>query len=213
MEKRIETVANVSPSALPHSKLPTEYLKMVESAVQDHFSDSLARLKKVFPKIQIRASGRMYQDEIVLAVSFVQEGSLASPTLHASADFDPTAASPSAQDLLNSLVDAIGAGLENLFDSKRKAPFETLFEGSLSHAEDVPFEWTALDVGKRKTWIKLDMSNPDLDQMTENWLRENDPDFDKEIEKADTELMQKIQSAAAQAQPTPPAKKDKSKLH
>jgi hypothetical protein len=53
---------------------------------------------------------------------------------------------------------------------------------TLSELEEAPFEWTSVAVEKRKIFVKIDKANPSIDALTEKWLSENDPDFQKRME-------------------------------
>ena len=106
-------------------------------------------------------------------------------------DFDPKANLPTAQDLLNVCVDAIAGVFQGLLDPKNKERLEQLTSESLSALEDVPFEWTAVDIEKRKVFVRLDKSNPTLDAMADDWLAKNDPEFKKkeDSEHSETEKL------------------------
>lgn len=213
MEKRIETVKNVSPNALPYAKVPEEYLSLVQNVINDHFSDALRLMAAGRPGFRIVCAGRMYQDEIVLSVSFLTEGALGALTLHSSADFDPQASSPSAQELLSTLVDTLGQALGDLLDQSRPKRLQSLIEGSLSAMSDVPFHWSPMEVNKRKTWVKLDTSNPEIERMTDDWLSKNDPEFEREVREADAAQLEETARAIAQKTEGTPGKKGPSTLH
>lgn len=171
MEHRKEQKATVK-----SSPLPSDFLKLVSEIFSNNFEAGLKSLKKIKPApAHFEASGRIYPDEIVLSVTLVHEGQIASTTVYASADFDPKASSPTIQELLERAVDAAGSVFADLF-SEKPGRLEQLADESLAALEEVPFEWTALEVGKRTLYVKVDKSNPALDQMADEWLAKRDPE-------------------------------------
>lgn len=174
MENRIPTTQKSSP-------LPVDFLSMVRDVFTAHFDEGL----QAFGQLQgatahFEAHGAIYPAEILLTVSLVTEGQLAATTVGASVDFDPRASLPTAQDLLNLCVDAASGVFQNLLDAKNPQKLEQLASESLSALEEVPFEWTSVDVEKRKVFVRLDKSNPKLDTMADDWLATHDPELKKQ---------------------------------
>jgi hypothetical protein len=176
MESRRHT--QKSSSRLSQSAdLPLDYAKVVREVYSTNFADglkALSHLQGVKNGFEVR--GAIFTDEIVLAVSLVSEGQMAATTVYCSVDFDPKASAPTAQDLLNVCVDAIGSLFGMLLDTAKPDAIEKLAAGSLSAFENVPFEWTRVDFDQRRVWLLVDKANPNLDEMADRWLAENDPD-------------------------------------
>ncbi len=171
------------------STLPIDYAKMVNQVFSTNFDESLKMLtKKGGAKASFETHGRIYADEVILGISLLQEGQMAATTIYASSDFDPKASSPTIQDVLAALVDAAGSLYEQILDPKK---LDQLVEQSLSAMENVPFEWTAIQFDRHKIFLKIDKSNPQLDQMAEDWLEKNDParKSAKDEEQAETEKL------------------------
>ena len=190
--------------------LPSDYLALVTEVVTASFGDSLKALEKLRPKPAFRIHGAVFTDEIVMAISLVHEGVLPATTVYASTDFDPKASSPTAQDLLAACVDAIGAFYEQLLDVTKPEHLERVSNSSLAAMDDIPFEWTKVMMERTKIFIKVDKSNPDLDNLADQWLSKNDPDHSKleeENEKAAKELFMTGPGTG------PGTKKDDSGLH
>jgi hypothetical protein len=182
MERRKSTPTKSSP-------LPDDYLALVREVFSTNFDDGLKRLTAAHPgKVHFEATGGIYADEVMLCISLLQEGQLAATTIHASCDFDPKASSPTVQDLLAACVDGVGALFEQLFAPDKVAQ---LAETSLSALEGVPYEWTAVDLDRFRVFLKVDKSNPSLDQLTEKWLAEHDPEAGEaeEEEQRETEKL------------------------
>lgn len=180
---------NQTPGA--HAPLPVDYLKMVAEIFSENFSESLAELQKLQPGAAFEAHGAIYPDEVVLAVTLKFKDQIAANTVYASMDYDPRASVPSVQDLLGLGVDAIGTVLAHLLDPSRPGQLAQLVEQSLSALDEIPFEWSSLEVDKRRAYVKFDKSNPGLDQEAEDWLAKNDPEY-QERKEADTRETEKL---------------------
>lgn len=158
------------------SELPVDYVKMVHEVFSTHFDEPLKlyREMKADPSFSIR--GEIYSDEIVLAVSLQESSKISAITVYASCDFDPKASSPTIQDLLSACVDAIGNVFGLFFTAEKPDLIEKIAtDQPLSEFENIPVFWTAVDVNKKQVFVKLDKSNPKLDQLADEWLKKNDP--------------------------------------
>jgi hypothetical protein len=163
--------------SLRSSPLPAAYLKMVTDVFQSNFDEGLKKISKLTGEsVHFEVSGSVFPSEIVLCVTLVQGDSVSATSIFGSADFDPKASSPTIQDLLGSLVDAIGSVLFPLMNPKKPEHLENLVSASLGALEDVPFEWTAMEVEKRKVWVMLNKANPRLEMAADEWLAKHDPD-------------------------------------
>lgn len=176
-----------------HSELPSDYTQMVTEVFTSNFSEALAGLG-LEPPARFVAGGEIYSDEIVVHVAIVQEGRLAGVTAYASSDFDPKASSPGVEDLLGICVDAVGDLVQSLFELAEKSGNpESLLSSSLDELAAgkaaLPLEWTPADVGKRKIFLRVDRTNPQLDGAADEWLKKHDPEFlkneEKELKKAE----------------------------
>jgi len=180
MDKRIRS-PNITPPK--GTELPLDYLKMVKELLENHFAEQLKTLSEKTATTQFHSFGSIHTDEILLGVSLLQEKQITSTSFYASCDFDPTASSPKAEDLLACCLDALGSLLAEIFDfEKYPNRIEHLTSHSLSSMENVPFEWTPMTVNKRKVFLRVDRSNPLLENLTDVWLKKNDPEFQSEEE-------------------------------
>lgn len=170
------------------SELPADYLKMVSEIFATNFDEGLKALSQAHGKSRFIAHGEIYPDEIVLAISLVSEGQLAGTTVHSSTDFDPKASSPTLEDLLSACVDAVGTFFSEVLDPKKPERIAQLVSESLSALENAPFEWTQIEIERFRVHLKVDKSNPMLEQMADEWLRKNDPDLKKRKKKEQEEV-------------------------
>jgi hypothetical protein len=181
--------------------LPVDFLKLVKEVFSTNFESGLKALAKIKADPSFEAQGRVFVDEIVLAVSLIHEGQLAATTVYASCDFDPKASSPTIQDLLNICVDAIGSFYGAYLNPKNRERLEQLADESLSALEAAPFQWTPLEVEKRQVFLKVDKANPKLDQMADEWLAKNDPRLE-EREAEEQREMEKLFITGPKSKPS-----------
>ncbi len=170
------------------AELPLDYTKNVREVYTTNFDAGMKLLKK-FQKVKnsFDVRGAIFPDEIVLSVSLVSDGQISATTVHCSMDFDPKASSPTAQDVLNICVDACGSIFGMLLDTDKPEAVEKLAGGSLSALKDIPLEWTKIDFENHRVWILVDKSNPNLDEMADKWLAENDPELHSEEDEYEEE--------------------------
>ncbi len=175
------------PTSSKGSQLPSDYLKMVEEVFANHFELALKSYQEIRPSSRFVASGAVFADEIVATVALVTDGQLSATTAHASADFDPKASSPTVQDLLSACVDALGTVWSTAFDAEKPETIQALAEAPLTELENIPFEWTSIDSNQRKIFVKMDKTNPILDQAADQWLKTHDPDYVTTLETEESE--------------------------
>ncbi len=187
MESRKNTVKTSSRLSRA-AELPVDFTKIVRDVYTTNFADGTKLLKK-FQKAKnsFDIRGAIFADEIVLAVSLITEGQMAATTIHGSVDFDPKASTPTAQDLLAVCVDAVGSLFGTLLDPTKPEQIELLASGSSEVYDELPLEWTKVEFEGRRVYLLVDRSNPTLDEMTDRWLAENDPDAELEEEEYDEE--------------------------
>jgi hypothetical protein len=169
------------------AQLPVDYLKMVSEIFTTNFDAGLKALAEIRPNPHFQADGIIAQKEIVLSVSLMHGQEMAATTLYASADFDPKASSPTAEELLSACVDAIGSVLAVILDPEDKRRLEQVAADTLSSLENVPFEWTAMEINRRRVYVKIDKSNPTLERLADDWLAKHDPEQRKNEEEEHSE--------------------------
>jgi len=158
------------------TQLPHDYISMVGEVFSTNFDAGLKTLAALKPSPQFVADGEIFPDEIVVCVSLTHKNLLSSTTVYASVDFDPKASAPKIEELLAACIDAAGSVFARLLDERKPKRIEQLAADSLGALEDVPFDWSAVDIEGRKIHLKLDKANPSLERMTDDWLAKNDPE-------------------------------------
>jgi pyocin large subunit-like protein len=188
MEPRKKHDPSSGASSSKFSDLPVDYVKMVNEVFTTNYDEGLKALAKINPTpAYFSTTGRIYIDEIVVCVSLLHEGQMAATSVYASSDYDPKASSPTIQDLLAACVDSIGAVYSQLLSPETPKVLEQLANESLSALENVPYDWTEFAVEKRKVYLRVDKANPEIDQMTDEFLKKHDPDFQAETEEEQKE--------------------------
>ena len=179
-------------STRPSSPLPVDFLKMVAEVFRTNFEVGVKELRK-FTKgdLSFDVNGAIFADEVVLCVSLLEENQLAATTVYASADFDPRASAPTAQDLLAICVDGIGVVYGQLLDPEEPKRLEQVASESLSAVEDIPFVWTQTNVERRRIYLRVDKANPQLEALADDWLRKHDPNL-HELEEMNEEEAEKL---------------------
>lgn len=158
-------------------ELPLDFTKMVSQVFTNNFELGLKELGKLKAGPLFRASGAVYSNEIVLAITLAHEAQIAATTVYGSVNFDPKASAPTAEELLGACADAVGTVYETLLDHKNTKLIEQLASDTLSAFEEVPFDWAQLEVDRFKVWVKVDKANPLLDYAADEWLKKNDPEY------------------------------------
>jgi hypothetical protein len=180
MEKRKNSARA---SIVKSSDLPADYIKMVAEVFHNNFEAGLkAFAKHTGSKVHFEVSGKIYDDEIIVAVTLVTEGKLGANSVYASIDFDAKASSPTVPDLLAAGIDAIGGVFLTLLDTKTPENLAQLADESLSAMTDIPFEWTQMEIDRFRVYLKMDKANPRLDQEADDWLAKNDPKHRERLE-------------------------------
>lgn len=176
-----------------YSELPLDYTKMVIEVFSNAYEKGLKALEKhTNAKPHLIVSGRIYTNEIVLAVSLTLAKSIGATTVYASTDFDAAASAPTAQDLLSLCVDAVGAVFQELLQDPTPESLNALTSSALSEIENVPFEWTPIDIDKRTLYVKLDKAHIALEKMADEWLKKHDPELARQLAEDEEETENQI---------------------
>jgi hypothetical protein len=166
--------------------LPVDYLKLVEETMSSALEGGLKLVQKSYPEARFFARGAIFPDEVVMAVTLSQgKQNLSASTIYASADYNPETDKPSLLDTLAACIDSIGGLFEHFLEESAPDRVEQLLQSSMSALEEAPFEWTLVDTvqtHKVVVYVKMDKSNPELDDLAEDWLKKNDPEFQKKSE-------------------------------
>lgn len=151
---------------------------MVAEVFTTNFDAGLKLLQKLKAgKRHFEVRGDIFADEVILCISLGTSGHLSATSVYASCDFDPKASAPKIEDVLGACVDAIGSVYLELLDPAKPKRVEQVAEDSLAALEGIPYEWTSMKVDRHKIFVRVDKANPALDEMTDLWLKKNDPAF------------------------------------
>lgn len=205
MEKRIR-LKDEPKKYLQGQDLPVDFLKMVNDVFDKNFGEGLKSLGKYLKNPQFIVSGKIYSDELVFAVTIISDKEIAATTVYASCDFDPKASVPNASDRLGDCVDAIGEIMAHLLDTENEEGIKALASRTMNDVENVPFEWTVTEAGKRKVHVKVDKSNPTLDKMADDWLSKHDPQYE-DAGDAESEAVKALSKALREDDDEVPNKK------
>jgi hypothetical protein len=167
--------------------LPLDFLKLVEETMEQALQPGLQAIRKIHAESKFQARGAIFGDEVLLSISLTHGTEvLSATTVHASVDYQPGQEKPSLQELLALCVDSIGQVFQFYLDPAQPERVAQIAESSLGALEEAPFEWTPMQTRKDQSTpvhVKIDKSNPLLDQMAEEWLKKNDPDYSKSEQK------------------------------
>jgi hypothetical protein len=194
-DRRLKT-APTKPDLKP-VELPLDYLKMVEESIQHLLAPGLLEMKKSLPVCNIKASGALYSNEVLLAITLSHgEKNLIATTVYASSDFNPMNQEPGLEAILDECLDSAGSIFSHYLDPKHPERITQLASASIGSLEEAPFEWTPMEDTKINVWVKIDKSNPALESLTEDWLKKNDPNYlkDDETEEAENFLSERLEA-------------------
>ncbi len=203
LDRRKESASTPQSRREKGVELPVQYRKMVAQVMTEHFQEGLRMLSEHLKGPLFSVQGGVYSDEVLLAVSLISEGEVAATTVYASADFDPRASTPTAEELLSLCVDGVGSVLSSLLDPENPDRIAQVAEKSLGALEEIPFEWTEAKMGKRKIYVKVDKANPALEKMTDEWLAQNDPEHEKRQREDEAEAEKLFVTADSVKKKTP----------
>jgi hypothetical protein len=163
--------------------LPHDFRKMVREVFATQFDETLQAIKKHRgEEAEFEIFGAIFADEIRLTACLSSDGHGLPTSVHASADFDPKASSPTAEDIIGACVDGVGSIFQQLTEDLTKERIDELFGTLDDLGKDVPFEWTKADINKLRIYFRVDKANPGLDQAAEDWLAKNDPRYQERLE-------------------------------
>lgn len=161
--------------------LPVDYLRLVEETITKAVEKGLIEIRKIHPVSEFKAGGAIFGDEVFLALTLSHGAqNLSATTVYASADFDPNDDRVKLEDILHACFEAAGSVFDFYLDTAHSDRITDLAHHSMSALDEAPFEWTEINPAeslKIKTFVKMDKSNLLLDELTEKWLRENDPQY------------------------------------
>ncbi|MBI3557609.1 MAG: hypothetical protein HY074_15215 [Deltaproteobacteria bacterium] len=168
MDRRKDTL-------LRGTKLPRDYLKLVEDIFNKNFAKQLLIEKGSKEKFVVH--GELYPDEVLLSISLHHPGkNLRMTTCYASVDHPPAplkteaglkplSSSEAVQASVNLCVDATASFFNNFFTEGRPVEYDLEYRQS----------WTPVEIDKNtRVYLKINRDNPDLEAVADAILEQDD---------------------------------------
>ncbi|MEW6058109.1 MAG: hypothetical protein AB1540_16000 [Bdellovibrionota bacterium] len=155
------------------TRIPRDYLKLIEDIFNKNFSKFL--IKEKAGSESFVASGEIYPDEVLVAVSLKNPKNLRMTTCYASIDYPPPQlklesgkpAAPSASGVeicVNSCVDGIASFFATFFDEGRPVDYDVEYRQN----------WTAVEIEKKVfVYLRINRDNPELEAQADALLEED----------------------------------------
>lgn len=172
---------SASASYKPSTDLPIDFLRLAEETLAENYKDLLESLKEYRNHNQFLASGQIYEDEILFTVTLSHgPDQIHSTTFYASADFTVDQELPKIDDVFAAALNACGSVIDACIGTPEK--LEALCNGSLSNLEEAPLDWTGHVSDGVALHVKVDRTNPILEQMALDLLEDESEPENKEAE-------------------------------
>ena len=137
--------------------VPKDYIKQVTNALRDSFADEVKSGKFI-------VEGRIYKDELLLRMGYLEKGRIRQVNFEMSMDFKP--GKDDTLKLLNLAVDVGATMLEELFSSESD--------------DDFPRTWQPFEVEGRTVHVQFSSENSELDEKANAILGATDEHLVKE---------------------------------
>ena len=134
--------------------LPKDYVKQVISALNDSFLDETKSGRFIF-------EGRIYADEIIVRMGFLEKGRLRQTNFEMSTDLKP--GKDDTVKLIGLCVDVGATMLEEMFSTNDDSNF--------------PRVWKSFEVEGRNIYIQFTSNNSELEQQADQLLGESADDL------------------------------------
>ena len=167
MDRRKDTL-------LRGSKLPRDYLKLVEDIFNKNFAKQLVIEKGAKEKFVV--NGELFPDEVLLSISLQAPGkSMRMTTCYASVDHPPVAlknesgkpasSTEAVQHSVNLCVDATASFFNNYFTEGRPLEYDLEYRQG----------WTPVEIDKNtKVYLRINRDNPDLEAVADAILEQDE---------------------------------------
>ena len=155
-------------SSTKWTNLPQDVAVQIQNVFEQNFQKELG-------KARVIVEGRLYPQEIVLRVGYVEPGRLMQNNFEISMDYDPESEN-SALDTIHILVDVAASLLTEHFEDE---------EGEL----ELPAIWTEFPFEDHKVWLQHTTENSTLEKQANELLGEWDDSLVKEADEESDEGM------------------------
>ena len=129
--------------------LPPELIDQIKSVFLESFKQQLDGSK-------LFVDGRIYPEEILMKVGFVEPSRLKQDNFHVSIDLDLKKKNNNASilSMVHSCVDAIASIMNDFFESRQLPDEEAL---------DLPYEWMPFEFNKMQIYLRYSTENTELE--------------------------------------------------
>ncbi len=147
------------------TSLPQEVTEQIQEVFKQNFQKDLG-------KAQVVVEGRLYLEEIVLRVGYLEPGHLAQNNFEVSIDYSPESEN-AALETLHLCVDVAASLMMEYFENDREL--------------DLPEKWAEFPFDNHKVWLQFSTVNSDLEKQANELLGEETDallqgDFEVEFE-------------------------------
>ncbi|MFN7454352.1 MAG: hypothetical protein ACK5RO_06790 [Pseudobdellovibrionaceae bacterium] len=142
---------------------PEEYRTQIEDVFRQEFSQMLGDSKLI-------VDGRIYPEEIVLRVGFLEKGRIAQNNFEASASYK--AEGNDAMDNMANCIDAVASMMSDFFQAGE--------EGI-----EFPLSWQEYEFEGRKIWLQFSTENSDLEKEADRLLGVDETSLVKEEDESE----------------------------
>lgn len=155
------------------SSLPPELTEQIRSVFRDSFAKHLGPAKVI-------VEGRIYPEEIMLRVGFIEPNRLKQENFEVSMDLDLQTKKSSVLGKVHACVDAIASVMHEYFENKGKEESEL----------DLPYEWRSYEFNKAEIYLCYSTINTELEAAADALLGEaaGTDDVLVHVEEEDDEL-------------------------
>lgn len=160
-------------SSTKWTNLPQDVASQIQNVFEQNFQKELGNARVI-------VEGRLYPQEIVLRVGYIEPGRLTQNNFEISMDYNPESEN-SALDTIHILVDVAASLLTEHFEDN---------EGEL----EIPNIWTEFPFEEHKVWLQHSTENTSLEKQANELLGEWDDSLVQEIsdEEAEEDIGEEI---------------------
>lgn len=143
------------PSSKKWTSIPNELCSQIREVFEENFADQSKNG-------QIIVEGRIYPNELLLRVGYLEKGRLKQANFEVSQDFDPN--QQNALQLIHLAVDCAASMMGEFFDQAQEL-------------ESFPQEWQSFAVEKKMVFVRVSTVNSQLEAAADRLLSENSDDL------------------------------------
>ncbi len=162
------------------TSIPQEYIDQIKQVFSENFAEHLLGAKLI-------VQGRIYQQEILLRVGYLEKDRLAQSNFEVSIDYK-SSSSDQIMEKIHTAIDAVGSIMNEYFEMEQNL--------------DLPRVWKEFEFNKTKLYIQFSTENTDLEQQANELLGVTEDQILNDNDESDEELSADLEDL-----------EDKKKLH